>query len=161
MIMRMIRAIAAIDNKRGIADDHGIPWQGKLPTDVKYFRDKTLSGGAVLMGYGTYTEFEKPLGGRQNFVATHKPGALREGFTAVHDAREFLEATKDVWVIGGAALFAETLDMNDELYLTKLRGDFGCTKFFPEYDELFELASESEPITENGITFTFCVYRHN
>lgn len=155
----MIRAIAALDTSRGIADDHGIPWQGKLPTDVKYFRDKTLSGGAVLMGYGTYTEFSKPLGGRENFVATHKPGALREGFTAVHDARAFLKITEDVWIIGGAALFAETLDLNDELYLTKLQADFDCTKFFPPYEEMFELVNESELITESGITFTFCIYK--
>ncbi|HET7320437.1 MAG TPA: dihydrofolate reductase [Candidatus Saccharimonadales bacterium] len=156
----MIRAIAAIDNKRGIANDRGIPWQGKVPSDTAWFRDNTMSGGLILMGYGTYTEFSKPLHGRQNFVATHRPVPLREGFTKVTDARKFLkETTEDVWNIGGAVLFAETLDMNDELYLTKLQGDFQCTKFFPEYDNLFELASESKPITENGITFTFCVYR--
>jgi dihydrofolate reductase len=155
----MIRAIAAMDSKRGIANDKGIPWQGKLPMDVKYFHDKTSSGGAILMGYGTYLEFKQPLGGRENFVATRKPGPLREGFTAVHDAREFLKITEDVWVIGGAGLFAETLDLDDELYLTKLQGEFGCTKFFPEYEGNFELASQSESMTENGITFTFCVYK--
>jgi len=156
----MIRAIVATDSKRGIADDHGIPWQGKVPSDAAWFREKTMTGGLILMGYGTYTEFSSPLHGRENFVATHRPEPLRDGFSKVADARKFLqETTEDVWNIGGAALFTETLDLNDELYITKLQGDFDCTKFFPEYEQLFELASESEPITENGITFTFCIYR--
>jgi dihydrofolate reductase len=156
----MIRAIAAIDSKRGIANDQGIPWQGKVPSDTAWFREKTMSGGIILMGYGTYSEFASPLHSRQNYVATHRPEPLRDGFTKVAQARRFLqEATDDVWNIGGAKLFQETLDLNDELYLTKLQDDFGCTKFFPVYEELFELASESEPVTENNITFTFCIYR--
>ena len=155
----MIRSIVAIDEKRGMANNEGIPWQGKIPGDVAYFREKTLSGGAILMGYGTYTEFTRPLHGRTNYVATHKVEPLRDGFLKVRDAREFLQqATEDIWNIGGAALFEETLDLNDELYITKVQGDYDCTKFFPEFTELFELVSESKPITESGITYTFCVY---
>ena len=156
----MIRSIVAVDETRGMANNDGIPWQGKIPSDVAYFREKTLSGGVILMGYGTYAEFTKPLHGRTNYVATHKVESLRDGFIKVGNAREFLkQAAEDVWNIGGAALFEDTLDLNDELYITKVRGNFDCTKFFPEYEELFELVSESEPITENGITYTFCVYK--
>jgi len=156
----MIRSIVAIDEKRGMANNGGIPWQGKIPSDTAYFREKTLSGGIILMGYGTYAEFKQPLHERKNFVATHKVEPLRDGFNKVHDAREFLQqATENVWNIGGAALFEDTLDLNDELYVTKLQGDFDCTKFFPEYEDTFKLVSESEPVVENGITFTFCVYK--
>lgn len=155
----MIRFIAAIDSKQGMADDHGIPWQGKLPTDVQYFRAKT-SSDMVLMGFGTYIELKEPLSERRNLVATTKPGELRQGFEAVHDARKFLiEAQEDVWVIGGAVLFTATIDLADELYLTQLEDDFRCTKFFPEFKHDFELMSESEPHTENDITYTFQVWR--
>lgn len=151
----MIRFIAAIDKNRGIADDHGIPWQGKIPTDIKQFREKT-EGGAVMMGYGWYKEQEKPLPNRRNLVATRKPEKLREGFELVQDAREFLQNTKeDIWVGGGAGLFASTLDLADELHLTQLEQAFDCTKFFPEFADSFILKEESDPITENGITYTF------
>src|SRR5665213_4637256 len=107
----MIRFIAALDSKNGLANDHGIPWQGRLPTDVAYFRIKTLYGN-VMMGYGWYTEQKLPLPERRNLVATTKAEPLREGFELVQDAREFLKATnEDIWVGGGAALFMSTLDL--------------------------------------------------
>ena len=155
----MIRFIAALDSKKGLANDKGIPWQGQLPTDVAYFRNKTLHGN-VMMGYGWYQEQKLPLPERRNLVAFDQQTELRPGFELVTDARTFLETTQDdIWVGGGAILFANTLDLADELYLTRLDKDFGCTKFFPEFENDFELANETEPQTENGITFTFQIWK--
>ncbi len=155
----MIRFIAAIDSKNGLAGEHGIPWQGKIPSDVKYFRDKTLKS-TVLMGYGTYAEFRKPLPGRRNLVATSKAGPLLPGFEAVNNARGFLAAANSgIWVIGGAGLFASTLDLADELYLTRVEGDFHCTKFFPAFKSKFKLISSSEHHTENGTNFHFEIWQ--
>ncbi len=155
----MIRFIAALDNKRGIANDHGIPWQGKIPTDVAHFRSETL-GGIVMMGYGWYQEQQQPLPDRRNLVATTSDEVLRPGFEKVTDARAYLmQTTEDIWVGGGAALFASTLDLADELHLTHLDADYQCTKFFPEYEDMFELVRKDDPITENGITYYFATYR--
>ena len=154
----MIRCIAAIDDKYGLANDHGIPWQGKIPTDVAYFRGKT-TGSSVMMGYGWYVEQAQPLPNRKNLVATTNDEELRPGFEKVTDARKFLTETKDdVWVGGGAGLFASTIDLADELYLTRVGGDFSCTKFFPEFDKNFTLKSSSESHTENDINFRFEVW---
>jgi dihydrofolate reductase len=156
----MIRFIAAIDAKRGIADEHGLPWQGRLPTDVHYYHEK-IKTGAILMGYGLYVELGKPYPGRINYVATaNVDEPLRDGFEPVADAHRFLEQTTgDVWNLGGAILFTSTLDLADELYITKLEEDFNCTKFFPEYEQDFEMVSTSEPMEENGIHFRFTVYK--
>lgn len=155
----MIRFIAALDNKRGIANDHGIPWQGKIPTDVAYFRDKT-TGSSVMMGAGWYKEQQLPLPNRRNLVATKDPEPLRGGFDKVTDAHSFLQSVnEDIWVGGGAGLFASTLDLADELYLTLIDADFDCTKFFPEYQNEFIRTDSNQPITENGITYTFTVWR--
>lgn len=152
------KAIVAIDSKRGMAGDHGIPWH--LPADLAYYREKT-SEGAILMGYGTYVEFKQPFHNRLNYVATTGDETLRAGFEPVHDARAFLTDFKeDIWVIGGAGLLAHTLDLLDELYITQLQGDWHCTKFFPEFKDKFELAHETEPQIENGITYTFQVWKH-
>jgi len=158
----VIRFIAALDNKQGIANEHGIPWQGKLPTDVAYFRRKTIHG-SVMMGQGWYVEQKKPLSERRNLVATSNPEPLRPGFERVSDARAFLEQAKaykqDIWVGGGAGLFASTLDLADELYLTHIQADFHCAKFFPNFKDRFELRTESKPQTENDITFSFQVWQ--
>ncbi len=158
----MIRFIAALDQKRGIANDHGIPWQGKVPTDVKYYHEKA-SHGILVMGYGLYKELSKPLKNDHdiNYVATRdKDIELKPGFKVVSDARAFIEAqTEDVWNLGGAMLFESTMDLADEVYLTQLDSDFKCTKFFPEYEKDFNLVTRSEPITENGITFCFEIWQ--
>jgi len=146
-----------MDRLRGIADDHGIPWQGKIPTDTKRFHDETADG-IIVMGYGTYLEYDKPLHDRENFVvARPDTGELRAGFTIIPDAERFLDEhpSESIWVIGGAALFSASLVLADELVLTQLDADFHCTKFFPEFAHAFELESDDGPHVENGISFRF------
>lgn len=149
----MIRFIVAIDQQQGLANDEGMPWD--LPTDRRYFRDQTM-GDIVLMGYGTYITFTKPLEGRCNLVATTRDEKLRAGFDWISNARTYLADVKqDVWVIGGAELYASTFSMADELYIAQLEGEFGCTKFFPEYRSEFVCSSQSKPLSENGIIFRY------
>ena len=151
----MIRMIAAMDEKRGIANDDGIPWQGQVPTDTARFHELT-SEGLIVMGYGTYKEYDKPLHDRENFVVSHPDTQLQPGFVLVPDADVFFDQHEGelIW-IGGAKLFADSLARADQLFLTRLGADFQCTKFFPEFADDFMLAGEEEPHTENGITFRF------
>lgn len=149
--------IAAIDSKRGLATDVGIPWN--LPSDKAYFREKT-DGGRVLMGYRTYLEFVEPLQNRTNYVVTDGTESLRNGFEPVQDLDSFLgQSTGDIWVIGGAYIYAASLKYADELYLTKITKDFSCTKFFPEYEQDFVRVDQGELKQENDIHFRFCVYK--
>jgi dihydrofolate reductase len=158
----MIRMIAALDSRRGIADEHGIPWQGKIPTDSKYFREQTQNG-VILMGYGTYKEFDAPLHDRENFIVARPGTELRPGFAPISDTAQFFEEhSKDVvWVIGGAALFATSLPLADELYLTQLEADFHCTKFFPEYADTFQLERKLGSQIESDITFHFEMWQRS
>jgi len=146
---RMIRAIAAFDDRLGLATDTGIPWH--VPADVEHFRTMTASS-RVLMGFATYSEFENPMPGRTNYVATRRTAALRDGFIAVGDLRSFLSDNhdSDLWVIGGATVYAETLEAVQELALTRIAGDFGCTKFFPAFETSFRLIADEAPSTEDG-----------
>ena len=132
----MIRLIAAIDSRRGIATDSGIPW--KLPGDTAYFDEKTATG-VILMGWATYNEFAAPLHDRENFVLTAESGWLRIGFRPVGSLDQLVTAhpDEDIWVIGGAPVYAETIGEADELLLTQVIGDFDCTKFFPPYKMSF------------------------
>jgi dihydrofolate reductase len=154
----MIRLIAALDRAGGIAVDAGIPWT--LPGDRVYFRAQT-STGLILMGRATYEEFAAPLHDRENFVLTTRPDQLRDGFRAVTDLDQFhLEhGAEDVWVIGGAAVYAAAIHDADELLLTQVFGDFRCTTFFPPYRDEFVRASQSEEHEDGGVAYRFEVWR--
>lgn len=151
----MIRFIAAVDDKLGIADEHGIPWLGKLPTDIKQYREH-IYGQPVIMGLGHYNELKEPYPQSDNYVAVLGDVPLKPGFTLVQDAHEFLaNFAGDIWNIGGAMLYDSTLDLADELYLTRLKGDFSCTKFFPEFEKSFKRVEVTNVQAENGISFHF------
>ena len=125
----MINHIVIVDNQLGMADDHGIPWP---PLDQDYFRQKS-QGHLMVMGYRTYSEFAQPLPNRRNLVVVH-PGTppLRPGFEAMEDVDKWLDqnSQEEVWIIGGAVLFAQTLDRTDFVYITRIDQQFACTKFY-------------------------------
>jgi dihydrofolate reductase len=154
----MIRLIAAIDSQRGIATDSGIPW--KLPGDSAYFREKT-SHGLVVMGRATYDEFATPLHDRENFVFSTATTPLRSGFQVVANLDQLRDAhpDEDIWVIGGATVYAETISQARELLLTQVMGDFDCTKFFPPYEDAFALESRSQDHQESGVSYRFETWR--
>lgn len=158
----MIRLIAAIDRKRGIAKSGGLPWS--VPEDEKYFTDQTKThGGNVLTGGRTFRETYKgrPLRGRQNYILTRHDESI-EGAIVVHDLGKLLEEfrDKDLWVAGGAEVFKEIMDAGkaDELYLTHIDADFGCDQFFPEYEGRFKKIKESEAREQNGFRFVYTTY---
>ena len=150
----MIRLIAAIDSRRGIATDSGIPW--KLPGDTAYFHEKTATG-VIVMGWATYTEFAAPLHDRENFILTSDSEPLRTGFRRVGSLDELVadHPDQDIWVIGGATVYAETIGEAGELLLTQVVGDFDCTKFFPPYQADFQLTAHGDDRQEGGITYRF------
>jgi dihydrofolate reductase len=150
----MIRLIAAIDSRRGIATDSGIPW--KLPGDSAYFRQKTAKG-LIVMGRATYDEFAAPLHGGENYVLSTGTAPLRTGFRAIADLQQLRDAhpDEDIWVIGGAFVYRETIAEAEELLLTQVLKDFRCTKFFPPYEAAFELGSRGVDHHESGLTYRF------
>ncbi len=155
----MIRLIAAMDTKRGIATAAGIPWH--LPGDAAYFRQHT-STGLIVMGWATYAEFAAPLHHRDNYVLTHDvTESLRQGFLPVPSLEDLRaqHPDQDVWVIGGAAVYARTIPQADELFITQVLGDFHCTKFFPVYRDRFALASESGEHQDGGVGYRFQIWQ--
>jgi dihydrofolate reductase len=153
----MIRQIAAIDSMRGIATDTGIPW--KLPGDSAYFREKTANG-LIVMGRATYDEFAAPLHGEENYVLSRATAPLRTGFQAIADLEQLRAAhpDDDIWVIGGATVYRETIAQAEELLLTQVLKDFSCTKFFPPYEAAFNRTDESVDHHEAGLTYRFEVW---
>ena len=105
------------------------------------------------MGYATYVEFANPMAGRTNYVATRRTLTLRDGFLPVADLSSFLSVgfEGDLWIIGGASLFAATLDAVQVLELTRVEGDFGCNRFLPAFETMFRLEAEEVPPRVEGL----------
>ena len=159
----MFRLIAAIDRKRGLAKQGFQPWY--IPEDEQFFTSQTKSlGGVVLVGSTTFKTFRGPLKGRQNYVLTHDKTPL-EGVEVVDNLERFLKEwqTRDVWIIGGANVFAQVMELGHaaELYLTHVQADFGCNQFFPPYEDKFTLVEQSDMHEQNGFIFTFARYIPN
>lgn len=151
----MIRMIAAIDQKRGIATDNGIPW--KIPADSNYYK-WLIKDSIVVMAYGTYKTHKKPLSNKVNYVLTHEE-KLRQGFEKL-DLESFKSGKMkgDVWIIGGESIFKEGLGIAEELYLTLVDGDFDCTKFFPEYSGGFKEKERHEIQYEGKLPYTLTIW---
>lgn len=157
----MIRLIVAVDRKMGMAKHGGQPWY--IPHDEHYFTEKTKSlGGYNLIGKTTYETFKGPLKDRKNFVLTPSDTPI-EGAELIHNLETFLRDYKDrdIWVVGGANVFKQVIDMGyaDELYITHIDADFGCHLSFPEYKNNFELKEQTDWMEENGFRFRYAIYR--
>lgn len=127
---------------RVIGKDKGIPW--KLSEDLKRFKALTL-GHPVLMGRKTWESLPFKLPGRSNGVLSRGTGDL---VTARGEAPDFqaqslpealaraalLPGGEEVFVIGGAQLYAATLALADRLLLTQIHHPFEGDTLFPAFD---------------------------
>lgn len=148
----MIRLIAAIDTKRGIAKNGTIPWD--IPDDRLFFRKMTSSkGGVVLMGSRTFETIGHPLKNRRNIILSNQSKTVTGA--EVTNNLSILNTLSDVWVIGGEVVYGQTINLADELYLTHVEADFQCDQFFPAYKESFVQKWRSETKDQNGIKFWY------
>ncbi len=139
----MMKAIAAMSENRVIGLGGRIPWH--LPDDFKWFK-RTTMGGVVVMGRKTFESLGRPLPGRENVVVSRTLPEV-EGVRVVRELGGITDAAfpgKDVWVIGGAELYAALLPSCAELFLSEVRGCFDGDVFFPETRNLFAAAEVVE-----------------
>jgi dihydrofolate reductase len=142
----IVLVVAIADN--GVIGRGGeLPWH--LPDDLQHFKSVTL-GKPLLMGRRTFDSIGKPLPGRRNLVLTHAAGTLPQGVEAVSSieaALALVAGDAELCVIGGAALFAQTLPMAQRIYLTEVHGTVTGDVHFPPWDRTIwrELARREHP----------------
>lgn len=164
----MIISILNCDNKWGIGKRNGLLFS--LPLDMKFFRE-TTKGHVVAMGENTLLSFpgSKPLKNRTHIVLSADPTHNYEGVINVHTFEEFLKTIndyslkEDVYIIGGASIYNQTLPYVDYVYLTKVNADGGAEVFFTNLDELdnFEIVKSSDPIMDGELEIRFLTYKNN
>ena len=164
----MIISILNCDKKWGIGKKNGLLFT--LKEDMKFFRETTLNH-VVAMGENTLLSFpnSKPLKNRTHIVLSADATHNYEGVINVHSFDDFLREIKsrsvkeDVYIIGGASIYNQTLPYVDLVYLTKVDEDGGAEVFFTNLDELpnFEIIKESEVIKDGEHDIRFLTYRNN
>lgn len=160
-----MNAIVVVDQKWAIGREGGLLFS--LPTDMKRFRALTLNG-TVILGRKTLDTFPggRPLPKRRNIVISHQTDLEIEGAELMGSLEEALEAAGDLeddhlWVIGGGSVYTALLSRCRRVYLTKVDAAAPeADTFFPNLDKLpgWEVEHAGDPITENGITFSFIEY---
>ncbi|HEY8301447.1 MAG TPA: dihydrofolate reductase [Jatrophihabitans sp.] len=124
-----------------IGRDNAIPWH--IPEDLKHFRAVT-GGSTVLMGRRTWESLPprfRPLPGRRNLVLTRSTTWTAEGAEVVPDLDNALDG--DVWVIGGADVYAAALSVADVLEVTEVDLDVAGDVYAPAIDDVWRVASDS------------------
>jgi len=156
----LLRLIAAVDSRNGIAKSGEQPWD--IPEDVRHFLETTKTkGGNVLMGYKTYQVIGHSLEARNNYILTrdHLDEQI-DGAMLISDLDKFLnEFNQDLWVVGGAEIYSQTISRANELYITKIHHDYGCDKFFPEYLKKFKLVYSEGTKHSNGVGYNYTMYQ--
>ncbi len=132
--------IAAVAENGVIGKDNDLVWN--LPHDMKFFMN-TTSGHCILTGRKNYESIPlrwRPLKNRTNIVVTSQVGFGKdEDIVVMHDIHQGIEfarnqGEKELFVIGGGEIYAQTIELAHKLYITRIHGQFDGDTFFPEID---------------------------
>lgn len=157
-----ISLVVAIDEKGGIGKKGSVPLLWHIPEDLKRFKEITF-GHVIIMGRRTFESIGLPLPNRTNIVITRDIAFNAEGVIVVNSLEEAVNVAEEkerdnenpeIFIIGGAKVFEQSMSLADKIYLTKVEGDYGADAFFPDYSQfkkiVFEQTGES-----NGYRFNF------
>ena len=159
----MISIIAAIGKNRELGKDNKLLWH--IKADMKRFK-KLTQNQVVIMGQKTYQSLPKkfrPLPSRINIVVTHNPKNItdnNQSLIVIGSIDEALKKAKtfnkEIFIIGGASIYAQTLSIADKLYLTIVEKTYpDADVFFPPYKTYFPKIIFQIEGEENGLKYRF------
>jgi len=158
----LLSIIVAIAKNFAIGKQNELLYQ--MPNDMKRFKQTTM-GHTVIMGKNTFASFpRRPLPNRRNIVLAlpneipiDKEGA--EWVCSLDEALRLCNGEEEVFIIGGAYVYRQTLPLADKLYLTVIDDvPEDADAFFPtvNFDEWSELKQEFHPADErHTYSYTF------
>jgi dihydrofolate reductase len=160
--MSRLSIIVAMARNRTIGRNNSLPWH--CPEDLQRFKFLT-TGHCLIMGHNTFDSIGRPLPGRTTVVLSRDPGLKIEGCLIAHSLPEALSlcsGDSEAFVIGGAQIYAQALEVADTLYLTEIQQDFDGDVYFPEFDTSLWLELSREVHSQEiprPLDFHFVTYR--
>ena len=124
--------------RNGVIGANGVmPWH--LPEDLAHFKRQTL-GAPVVMGRKTWDSIPerfRPLPSRRNVVITRQADWSAEGAEVANSleaALALLETHDEVWVMGGAQIYAQAQSLAQRAVVTEIDAEFEGDAFAPTLD---------------------------
>lgn len=154
-----IKIIAVIDKNNGIG------YKGKLLTciseDLKRFKSLTTNS-TIVMGRKTFQSLPKGvLPNRNNIVLTRDKNFKEPNVIVAHSIKDILEADAltEIYVIGGAEIYNQFIDIADELFMTNILFSFGnVDAYFPQIKPDKWIIKEESPIALSEYRYQFVQY---
>lgn len=158
-----ISLIAAVAKNGVIGRQNDLPWH--LPDDFAFFKRKT-SHHPIIMGRKSLEALGKPLPNRTNIIITRNQDFKAQGVTVVHTLNDALTQARtvnqnEIFVIGGAEIYAMALPVATTLYLTEIHKAYEGDAYFPAFDksEWQEISRRPHPADErHEAAFDFVEY---
>ena len=129
----MVSIIVAVAQNGTIGDKNSLLWH--ISEDMRFFK-RTTSGHPVIMGRKTYDSLGRPLPNRTNVVISRTAEHI-EGCQIARSLKEAIAlfpAEEEIFIIGGAQIYALALEVADRIYLTRVEHDYEGDTSFPEID---------------------------
>lgn len=132
----MTTIIAAVAKNRAIGFENKLLYW--LPNDLKRFKQLT-TGHTIIMGRNTYLSLPKgALPNRRNVVLSTTVSAIPgcDVYPTLDAALQSCAPDEDIYIIGGASVYAQALPLADRLCLTEIDDTPAeADAFFPDYSQ--------------------------
>jgi dihydrofolate reductase len=147
----------------GVIGKGGVmPWH--LPEDLAHFRRVTLNH-PVIMGRKTWDSIPprfRPLPGRVNIVVTRQQDWAEDGArraASLPDALRQCADSAQVWVIGGAQIYAQALPLADQAVITEIDASFDGDAHAPPLGPKWRETAREAHVGAGGLRFAFVTYQ--
>lgn len=144
-----------------IGNNNTLPWH--LPEDMAHFKRLT-SGCPVIMGRKTWDSLPprfRPLPDRSNIVVSRQPlwqAAGAQTASGLHEALALCESSQQVWIIGGAQIYAQAEPLAQRIEVTEIAQNFEGDAFAPVLGTQWHEAAREDHVSKNGLNFSFITY---
>lgn len=131
-----------------------MPWH--IPEDLKHFKEYT-TGKSIVMGRKTYQSLGKPLPNRTNIVISRF--IVFPNVVTMSSLEQVLGyKTDELVIIGGARIYAQTIDIADKLIITHVDSTFDADTYFPNIDKNIWKETSSVENKNEIYSFKFVEY---
>jgi dihydrofolate reductase len=146
--------IAAMAKNHIIGKDNKLPWH--IPEELQLFK-KTTMGSPMIMGRKTFESFPAPLPGRRHIVLSRNKDYKPKGGELCHSLKDAIALCGDAekaFIIGGAQIFTQGIDIATTILLTLLERDVDGDVFFPDFseDDFSEVSRKTYPDAKEPFT---------
>lgn len=148
----MIKIIAAIGSNNELGYKNNLVF--RLNEDLALFKEMTLNK-TIVMGHNTFLSLPGMLPYREHIVLTNNEIS---GVKCVDSVNDLINYSDDFFVIGGALVYKQFIDIANVIYLTEIEASCDADVYFPEFDKSLFHKEVIKECSEGEISFKMIKY---